>query len=60
MSRYDELLAEVQRLRRAGILPAHLTREERIDWAYGNTKLANADVTRDFVERAVDGRGPVS
>lgn len=30
------------------------TREQRIDWAYGNTKIENSDVTREMVERAVD------
>lgn len=30
------------------------TREQRIDFAYGNCKLSNPDVTREMVERAVD------
>lgn len=51
---YDELLAEVRRLQDAGKLPVRPTREQRIDWAYGNTKIENSAVTREMAERAVD------
>jgi hypothetical protein len=51
---YEELLAEVRRLQDAGQLPVRPTREQRIDWAYGNTKIENSAVTREMVERAVD------
>jgi hypothetical protein len=51
---YEELLAEVRRLQDAGQLPVRPTREQRIDWAYGNTKIENSDVTREMAERAVD------
>jgi hypothetical protein len=51
---YDELLAEVRLLQDAGKLPVRPTREQRIDWAYGNTKIENSDVTREMAERAVD------
>ncbi len=55
MSRsYEELLAEVRRLQDAGKLPVRPTREQRIDWAYGNTKIENSAVTREMAERAVD------
>ena len=55
MSRsYEELLAEVRRLQDAGQLPVRPTREQRIDWAYGNTKIENSAVTREMAERAVD------
>jgi len=55
MSRsYAELLAEVRRLQDAGKLPVRPTREQRIDWAYGNTKIENSAVTREMAERAVD------
>ncbi len=55
MSRsYEELLAEVRLLQDAGKLPVRPTREQRIDWAYGNTKIENSDVTREMAERAVD------
>jgi len=30
------------------------TREQRVDWAYGNAKIENSDVTREMAERAVD------
>jgi hypothetical protein len=51
---YEELLAEVRLLQDAGKLPVRPTREQRIDWAYGNTKIENSDVTREMAERAVD------
>jgi hypothetical protein len=51
---YEELLAEVRRLQDAGQLPVRPTREQRIDWAYGNTKIENSAVTREMAERAVD------
>lgn len=35
-------------------LSAQHTREQRIDWAYGNTKLENENITREMAERAVD------
>lgn len=56
MSTYEQLLAEVQRLQGAGSLPIHPTRDQRVDWAYGNTKIENADITREMAERAVDAK----
>jgi len=53
---YEELLAEVKRLQDQGELPLHPTRDQRIDWAYGNTKIENADITREMAERAVDSK----
>ena len=53
---YEELLAEVTRLQDQGRLPLHPTRDQRIDWAYGNTKIENADITRDMAARAVDSK----
>jgi hypothetical protein len=51
---YDELLSEVRVLQDAGRLPLRPTREQRIDWAYGNTKIENSTITREMAERAVD------
>ena len=51
---YEELLNEVTRLRDEGLVPRTVTREQMIDWAYGNTKIENDDITRDIVTRAVD------
>jgi hypothetical protein len=51
---YEELMAEVTRLHDEGRLPARPTREQMIDWAYGNTKIENEDITREMVARAVD------
>jgi hypothetical protein len=51
---YEELLAEVRRLQDVGQLPVRPTREQRIDWAYGNAKIENDAVTREMAERAVD------
>lgn len=56
MATYEELLAEVQRLQTAGKVPAHPTREQRVDWAYGNTKIENEDITREMAEQAVDAK----
>ena len=53
MSTYEELLAEVQRLRSVGSVPAPPTYKQRVDWAYGNTKIENDDVTREMAEHAV-------
>jgi hypothetical protein len=53
---YEELLAQVIKLRAQGRLPLQLTREEIIDWAYGNTKIENDDITREMVAIAVDAK----
>jgi hypothetical protein len=37
-------------------LPKLPTREQRIDWAYGNTKIENSTITREMAERAVDAK----
>ena len=54
MSNYDDLKAQVQTLLAAGRLDRVPTREQRVDFAYGNTKIENAKVTREMAERAVD------
>lgn len=54
MATYDELKAKLQQLVSDGRLPQVPTREERIDFAYGNTKLENDDITMDMVARAAD------
>lgn len=51
---YEELAAEVRALQAAGKLPTAPTKEQRIDWAYGQTKMENERVTRDHARRAVD------
>jgi hypothetical protein len=42
---YEEMLAALPKRK--------LTDEERADWAYGNAKLSNEDVTREMAEKAV-------
>ena len=54
MSNYDDLKAKVQTLLANGQIDRLPTREQRIDFAYGNTKIENEMVTREMVERAVD------
>jgi hypothetical protein len=54
MSTYEELLEKVRALQNSGQLPSRPTRDQRVDWAYGNTKIENNDVTREMAERAVD------
>lgn len=51
---YEELFAMVTQLQDEGRLPTHVTRAQAIDWAYGNTKIENPDVTRKMVEAAMD------
>ena len=53
---YEELVAEVKRLQAKGCLPKEPTREQRISWAYGQTKLENSAVTREDAMRAVDSK----
>lgn len=54
MSNYDDLKAKVQMLLESGQIERVPSREQRIDFAYGNTKIENESVTREMVERAVD------
>ena len=53
---YDNLKAQLQAAIRSGEAPRTPTREQRIDFAYGNTKIENPEVTRAMVERAVDAK----
>lgn len=55
---YEELLATVRRLQTEGRLPTRPTREQRISWAYGQTKLENSKVKREDAIRAVDSKPP--
>jgi hypothetical protein len=54
MDTYETLKARVLEMMDKGQLSPVPTREERIDFAYGNTKIENDDVTRGMVEAAVD------
>jgi hypothetical protein len=49
---YDVLLAAVKALQAAGKLPKEPTQEQRASWAYGQTKLENALVTREDAAKA--------
>lgn len=53
---YEQLLAEVRQLQAEGRLPTRPTREQRISWAYGQTKLENDKVTLEDAIRAVDSK----
>jgi len=53
---YEELVAEAKRLQATGVLPKEPRREQRISWAYGQTKLENAAVTHEDAVRAVDSK----
>jgi len=50
---YEHLKAEVQHLQRLGKFGIVPNDEQRVDWAYGTTKLENDDVTREMAEDAV-------
>ena len=54
MRTYEELLAEVHRLQDERRLPARPTRENIIDWAYGNAKIDNPKITIEIAVRAID------
>ena len=51
---YEEMRDEVLRRQAEGSLRSEPTREERIDWAYGNAVIENSEITREAVERAFD------
>ena len=53
---YEELRARVKELQADGSLTKTLSRDEKIDWAYGNTKIENDSVTREMVATAYDQR----
>lgn len=54
MPTYEKLKAQVQELRSRGEIGEWPTREQRIDWAFGNSKIENDGVTREMAEKAVD------
>lgn len=56
MNEYETLKAKVQSMLAEGQIEPTPTREQRIDFAYGNTKIENADITREMVEQAVDAK----
>ena len=53
---YEALLARVKELQSQGKLPTTPTREQRISWAYGQTKLENVKVTLSDAVEAVDAK----
>lgn len=54
--RFEALYREMRELQNQGKLPTKITREQAIDWAYGNIALHNPDVTRETVAAAYDAR----
>jgi hypothetical protein len=56
MITFDELKAELRRLRREGTISGSPTPEERADWAYGTTKIENEEITREMTIAAVRER----
>lgn len=54
MGAYDELKEQIQKAMAAGQIDRVPSREQRIDFAYGNTKIENEAVTREMCARAVD------
>lgn len=57
MRSYESLKAEVQKLQSEGKVPTTPTREQRIDFAYGNAVIENSDVTIEMATKAVDATG---
>ncbi len=56
MITFDQLKAELRRLRREGTISGSPTPEERADWAYGTTKIENEEITREMTIAAVRER----
>ena len=56
MNEYEDLKAKVRQLLAAGKIEPRPSRDQRIDLAYGNTKIENADVTREMAVQAVDAK----
>jgi hypothetical protein len=54
ITEYEALRAQVSRLQEYGTLPKKLTRDDAVDWVYGNTAIENPNITREMVERAYD------
>ncbi len=52
-SSVSKMLAEVRRQQEIGAIPRQASAEQRIDWAYGNTKIENEDVTMEMARRVV-------
>lgn len=50
---FEELMARVKALQNAGLLPTTPTEAQRVDWAYGQAALENADVTREMTSAVV-------
>jgi hypothetical protein len=57
-TKYQELQRRVRQLQASGELPKTLSKEEQIDWAYGNTVIENADITLDMVKTAYSTKHP--
>ena len=52
--KYEEMKNELVRLANSGKIPSRPTREQRVDFAYGNAKIENDRITRELTERATD------
>lgn len=55
-STYEKLYAQMIELQDQGKLPTRVTREQAIDWAYGNTKIENPAITREIVAAEYDAK----
>lgn len=49
---YEEMKGLILALLASGKVSSTPTLEQRIDFAYGNTKMENSEITRDMVRRA--------
>ena len=54
MYQSDELLVIAKRMQDAGLLAKGVTREQLIDFAYGNSSIENPKITREIAEKAVE------
>ncbi|HEX3577673.1 MAG TPA: hypothetical protein VHY33_03840 [Thermoanaerobaculia bacterium] len=56
MITFEQLKAELRRLKDDGKISGSPTPEERADWAYGTTKIDNEEITREMTIAAVRDR----
>jgi hypothetical protein len=53
---YEALRDRVRELRLRGDGATGPSDDDRADWAYGNTKMENDDITREMADEAVERR----
>jgi hypothetical protein len=55
---YEELKRRIQELCDLGLIDRWPSREQRIDWAFGQAAIENPAITREMVARALNEVSP--